>query len=67
MGSQKTNGILINKDEELINNLSASLDYLAENENVRNELSISEKKRAKEFDLNHYYNRFIELFNELEN
>lgn len=63
----KTNGILINKDEELINNLSASLDYLVENENVRNELSISEKKRAKEFDLNHYYNRFIELFNELEN
>ena len=63
----KTNGILINKDEELINNLSAYLDYLVENENVRNELSISEKKRAKEFDLNHYYNRFIELFNELEN
>ena len=58
----KTNGILINKDDKLINNLSASLDYLVENKSVRNELSISEKKRAKEFDLNHFYNNFIKLF-----
>lgn len=55
------NGILLKKDEDFVSNLCKALDYLIDNKEVREKLSIAEKKRAKEFDLDHYYNRFIEF------
>lgn len=60
------NGILLKRDENLVENLSKALDYLVENKEAREKLSVQEKKRAKEFDLEHYYNRFIEFFDLLD-
>lgn len=60
------NGILLKKDEDFVSNLCKALDYLIDNKEVREKLSIEEKKRAKEFDLDHYYNRFIEFFTKLD-
>ncbi len=60
-------GILIEKDENIIKNIADSIDYLVENKEVRAVLSKAEKERAEKFNLDNYYNNFIDFFNKFDN
>lgn len=57
--------LMIEKDENLVQNLANSLDNLIEKKELREELIKKEKERAKEFNMEKYYNNFIEFFRKI--
>lgn len=58
-----TNGsaIIIERNKDLVENLSKSINLLLNDETKLKEMSISAKKVSKDLTLNNYYNNFIDI------
>lgn len=58
-----TNGsaIIIERNKDLVENLSKSINLLLNDEAKLKEMSISAKKVSKDLTLNNYYNNFIDI------
>lgn len=55
--------ILLDRDDNLIDNIAMSIDYLLNNDKVMKEMSICSKKNAKKYTLDNYYKQFIKILN----
>lgn len=58
-------GILIEKDEYLIDNLKKEIDYLLANESVCNNMKTQEKKHAQNYTTKAYYKNFTKIINQI--
>lgn len=59
-------GILVEKDEHMIDNLAKKIDYLLANESVCNKMRTQEKKHAKNYTTKAYYENFTKIINQIE-
>lgn len=57
--------ILIEKDNNLVENLSANIEWLIENEEKRKEMSIAGIENAKRFNTKNYFNSFCKIIDEI--
>lgn len=57
---------VIDKDENLIDNMAAKIDYLVQNENIRKNMGIKGRERAQKFGIEQYMINFYELMKKLK-
>lgn len=55
--------IILEKDNNLVDNLVSSIEYLLNNSSKRNEMSKNSKRISKELTLENYYKNFCKIFN----
>lgn len=57
--------IIIDRDTDLVNNLTYNIDYLIEHPEVRNEMSRNAYERSSMFTDDVYYNRFVDIISKV--
>jgi glycosyltransferase involved in cell wall biosynthesis len=53
--------IIVNRDENLINNLAHSIERLINDKKLRRSMGCAGKKRASQFSMSYYYNNFLKI------
>ncbi len=56
---------ILEKDDNLIENMTEKMDYLIENKDIRIKMGQEGKKQAKKFDIEQYYKNFINMLEEI--
>ncbi|WP_404987667.1 glycosyltransferase family 4 protein [Clostridium culturomicium] len=65
--SCKEGVILIEKDENLVNNLAKEMDSLLDNEQLIKEMGEKNKQYIKQFDTEQYFNQFCKVLKRIDN
>lgn len=55
--------IILDRDDNLINNIAISIDYLLNNDKIMNEMGKYAKENSKKYTLENYYRQFIKILN----
>ena len=60
------NAFVLERDENLIQNMADKLDYLYENPNVRAEMGKESKKHSVKYSKENFYKNFVNLMDEVD-